>query len=129
MTCATAWKTRPRLRHADGRAPRRRHDRDAAALGPADRSARHACTRVAVGSEPDTRERVTSVDLPLLTPERTHRPVMARTICADGNSRRLQGISRESPEKSEPGCKPFIWLVAREPRAAASVDGGPVSSE
>src|SRR5689334_6624065 len=58
---------------------------------------------------------------------------MARTICADGNSRRLwrrlQGISRESAGKSEPGCKPVIRLVASLPRAAAIVDGGPVSSE
>jgi ABC-type uncharacterized transport system substrate-binding protein len=58
---------------------------------------------------------------------------MARTIRAAGNSRRLwrrlQGISRESPGKSEPGCKPVIRLVAREPRAAAIADGGPVSSE
>src|SRR5260370_18661130 len=58
---------------------------------------------------------------------------MAGTIGADGNSRglwrRLQGISRESPGKSEPGCKPVIRLVASLPRAAASADGGPVSSE
>ena len=41
----------------------------------------------------------------------------------------LQGISRESPGKSGPGCKPFIWLVASLPRAASIADGGPVSSE
>jgi hypothetical protein len=37
-------------------------------------------------------------------------------------------ISRESPGKSEPGYKPVIRLVASLPRAAAIVDGGPVSS-
>src|SRR5262249_38328126 len=49
-------------------------------------------------------------------------------ICADGNSRRLwrrlQGISRESPGKSEPGCQPFIRLFASQPPAPAIADGG-----
>jgi len=41
--------------------------------------------------------------------------VMARTSALNGNNRRrwrrLQGISRKSPGKSEPGYKPFICLV------------------
>jgi len=36
------------------------------------------------------------------------------------------GISRASPGKSEPGCKPFIRLVAIQPRAAAIADSGPI---
>jgi hypothetical protein len=32
---------------------------------------------------------------------------------AGGYGGGLQGISRESPGKSEPGCKPVIRLVAR----------------
>src|SRR5262249_2419656 len=37
-----------RVRPPDGRAPRRRHDGNAAALGAANCSARHPCARVAV---------------------------------------------------------------------------------
>jgi hypothetical protein len=55
-----------------------------------------------------------------------HRPVVGTHICADCNSRRrlcrwLQGISRESPGKSEPGCKPFIWLVVINPATAKAL--------
>src|SRR5262249_22443478 len=41
-----------RLRPPDGRAPRRRHDGNAAPLGAANRSPRHPCARLAISGKP-----------------------------------------------------------------------------
>ena len=107
--------------------PRRRHDRNAAALGPADGSTRHACARVAVVG------RFTSVDPAAFDPRADIGPrwpaLSALMAIAGGYGGGCRESSRESPGKSEPGCKPVIRLVASLPRAAAIADGGPVSSE